>query len=216
VTPTTTTLTTLRARLRQDLHDEDSNNYRWTDNVLNRHIARAVRELGLVLAREQLDTLSTAAGSREISIAALTDLVRVEAVEWPTGQYPPAYVPFSVYETTLTLLVETAPAAVEDVNVFWGKLHTVDGSTCTVPAAAEEALLLGAAGYAAVEWASFATNRANVAGAAAAEHYRAWGEEQLTRFREQLKHFGERSRLRAMSLFTPEEPAGRHVVTWEP
>ena len=51
VTPTTTSLTTLRTRLRQELHDEDAANYRWTDTILNRHLARAARELSLVLPR---------------------------------------------------------------------------------------------------------------------------------------------------------------------
>jgi hypothetical protein len=60
VTATATSLTTLRARLRQELHDEDAADYRWTDAVLNRHLARAVRELSLVLPREQKTALSTA------------------------------------------------------------------------------------------------------------------------------------------------------------
>ena len=216
VTATAQTLTTLRARLRQDLHDEDSANYRWTDAVLNRHVARALRELALAYPRERLSVLSTTIGSREISITGLTDLVRVLAVEWPVGEYPPAYVAFSVYGTTLTLLTETEPAAVEDVNLFWGSLHTVDGSQSTLPAPAEDALLLGAGGYAAVEWASFATNRANVSGAQAAEQYLKWGQAQLARFAEQLRGFGEKARLRSSAAFTPGGPAGRNVVTWEP
>jgi len=187
VTPTTTTLLTLRARLRKELHDEDAANYRWVDGVLDRHLARAARELGLVLARERKSTLSTAAGSRDLSIASLSELVRIEAVEWPAGEWPPAYVPFSVYETTLTLLVESAPTAVENVSVYWGQLHTLDSSTSTLAAVAEDAVVLGAGGYAALEWASFATNRANVAGGEAFEEYRRWGEERLRLFREQAE-----------------------------
>ena len=216
VVGTASTLTTLRARLRQDLHDEDAANYRWTDAVLNRHIARALRELGLAYPRERLSTISSVAGSREISIGSLADLVRVEAAEWPGGQYPPSYTPFSIFGTTLTLLVETPPAGVEDVDVFWGSLHTLDAGFSSLPTPAEDALLLGAGGYAAVEWASFATNRANVAGVAAAEQYSRWGQAQLQRFAEQLRGFGEKARVKASSLFTPERPAGRDVVTWEP
>ena len=37
-------LTDMRAIVRRDLHDEDSNNYRWTDDELDRHIVHAVRE----------------------------------------------------------------------------------------------------------------------------------------------------------------------------
>ena len=38
-------LPTMRARVRRDLHDEDSNNYRWTDDELDRHIQRALNEV---------------------------------------------------------------------------------------------------------------------------------------------------------------------------
>lgn len=215
VTPMTTTLLTLRARLRKELHDEDAQNYRWADATLDLHLQRALRELGLVLPREQKTTLQTTPGSRDLSIASLTEVVRIEAVEWPTGRWPPEYVPFSVYETTLTLLVEAAPTGAEDVHVYWGRLHTLDSSTSTLPAAAEDAVVLGAGGYAALEWASFATNRANVAGSDAVDDYRRWGEERLRLFREQLRNFGERARLRTSSLFRPQRPAGRDVVRWE-
>ena len=37
-------LTEMRNIVRRDLHDEDSDNYRWTDDELNRHIAHTVKE----------------------------------------------------------------------------------------------------------------------------------------------------------------------------
>src|SRR5689334_12526239 len=107
VTPMTTTLTTLRSRLRQELHDEDAANYRWTDDVLNRHLARAVSELSVVLPREQKTALNTTAGSRELAVSSLVGLVRIEAVEYPTGQWPPSFVSFSLFEATLSLLVDS-------------------------------------------------------------------------------------------------------------
>ncbi len=166
----------LRDRLRQELHDEDSGAYRWTDAVLDRHLTRATRELSFVWPDEHKTTLSTTDGSRDLSLATLSDLVRIEAVEYPVGQYPPVYVQFSSFGGTLTLLVDGAPGDAEDVAVYWGKLHTLDASTSTLPATAEDAVVTGAAGYAAIEWASFATNRANVAGTAAVQQYRDWGE----------------------------------------
>jgi hypothetical protein len=209
------TLTTLRAQLRIDLHDEDSGNYRWEDATLNRHIERVKRELSLVLPREQKTTLETVADSRELSVSTLTDLVRVEAVEWPAGEYPPVFVQWSLWVTTLTLLVDAAPTAVEDVSVYWGSLHTIDGSTSTLPAWAEEALLAGAGGYAAVEWASFATNRANLAGPGVVQDYQAWGQAKLREFRAALRRLS--ARVRSSRLFVPAdaEPS-QSVVTWEP
>jgi hypothetical protein len=209
------TLTTIRAQLRKDLHDEDSNNYRWVDATLDRHIERAKRELSYALPREQKTTLLTSAGSRDVSISGLSDLIRIVAVEWPAGEWPPVYVQFSVWETTLTLQVEAVPAAAQDVHVYWGNVHTVDASTSTVPAWAEEALLAGAAGYAAVEWASFATNRANVSGTGAVDDYEAWGRERLRDFRAWLRRF--QSRVRTSRLYTPAQAEpDQSTVVWDP
>ena len=98
--------------------------------------------------------------------------------------------------------------------MYWGSLHTLDERTSTLPSVAEETVVTGAAAYAALEWASFATNRANVTGADAFSDYRAWGESRLGRFRESLQGFGRQARLRTASLYTPERAAGRSTVQW--
>jgi hypothetical protein len=72
----------------------------------------------------------------------------------------------------------------------------------------------GAAAYAALEWASFATNRANVAGAAAFEGYQTWGEERLSQFREALRAFGREAKVRNASLYRPERGVSRSTVQW--
>ena len=111
-------LSETRTRVRRDLHDEDAGNYRWTDSELDRHIERAVRELSLAAPLEAKATLTTAAESRDLSLATLTDLVTVEAVEYPAGKYPPSYVPFSLWAGTLTLLVDRRlfPAALPSIR----------------------------------------------------------------------------------------------------
>ena len=68
------------------------------------------------------------------------------------GRYPPSYARYSVWLTTLTMLIETAPAAAETVNVYWTKLHTIDGTSSTVPARFEDVIADGAGGFAALEW----------------------------------------------------------------
>jgi len=106
-------LSDMRARLRKDMHDEDPANQRWTDVVLDRHIQRAVRELSLSAPLEAKGTLTATPGSRDLSIAALTDLVEIEGVEYPTGKYPPSYVRYSVWLNTLTLLTDKTPGGGE-------------------------------------------------------------------------------------------------------
>ena len=102
-------LSQMRARLRTDLHDEDSASYRWTDGELDRHIERTVRELSLAVPLENKTTLYTSDGSRDLSIAGLSGLVAIEAVEYPAGSYPPAYARFSLWGDTMSLLTSPMP-----------------------------------------------------------------------------------------------------------
>ena len=172
-------LSDMRSRIRKDLHDEDSQNYRWTDDVLNRHIDHAVRELSLSCPLEAKGTLTTAAESRDLSISSLTDLVEIEAVEYPVGNYPPSYIRFSVWNDTLTLLIDWLPADGENVYIYYAKLHTLDTDSSTVPTKLEDLVATGAAAYAAIEWASFATNRINVGGGETWRDYLTWGQDRL-------------------------------------
>src|SRR6476646_8205183 len=159
-----TTIATVRALVRKDLHDEDSSNYRWTDAVLDRHIGRAVNEYSIAAPLEQKSTLTTTAGSRDLSVASLANLIDIEAVEWPVGEFPPRRVAWSQWQTTITLDTVNAPSAADSVYVFWTKPHTLDGSTSTLPPHHEDIVAAGAAAYAALDWTSFATNRINTGG----------------------------------------------------
>ena len=84
-------------------------------------------EYSQVSPLEAKTTLQTVADSRDIDVSALTPRVRVVAAEWPSGEYPPTYVPFALWGDTLTLDVAGAPAAAEDVNVYWHKTHAING-----------------------------------------------------------------------------------------
>ena len=209
-------LATMRALVRRDLHDEDSSNYRWTDSELDRHIGRAVKELSLAVPLEAKATLSTTAGSRDLSLASLTGLVAVEAVEYPVGEYPPSYVPFSLWSNTLTLLVDSAPLGGQSVNVFYGRLNTLDATTSTIPQPLEDLVATGAAAYAALEWASFATNRINVGGPDVWRQYLVWGQERLAHFARDLARHGRRAGVRVRRLYRPAAPADLRATPFEP
>ncbi|HVP05998.1 MAG TPA: hypothetical protein VMT90_10010 [Dehalococcoidia bacterium] len=196
-------LSQMRDRLRTDLHDQDSANYRWTDAELDRHTQRAVREFSLGVPLEAKAVLAVTPGSRDVSIASLTDLVAVEAVEYPTGEYPPSYVRYSVWLSTLTMLIDAAPSGADPVAVYYTKLHMIDASSSTVPAQFEDLIAAGAAGHAAVEWASFATNRVNSGGQDVWRDYLAWGQEQLATFQAAVAQFGRRNAVRVRRLYTP-------------
>ena len=196
-------LSEMRDQLRKDLHDEDIADQRWTDAELDRHIQRAVREFSLSVPLETKATLSTTVDSRDLSIAGLTDLVAIEAAEYPVGNYPPTYVPFSVWLSTLTMLIDSPPGAVEDVNVYYTKLHILDATTSTLPPRFEDIVATGAAAYAALEWASFATNRVNVGGQDVWRDYLTWGQQRLAEFQRALARHGRRNTVRVRRLYRP-------------
>jgi hypothetical protein len=194
-------LNDMRSRIRKDLHDEDSQNYRWTDSDLNRHIDHAVRELSLSCPLEAKATLSTTADSRDLSLSSISDLVEIEAVEYPVGYYPPSYVRFSVWADTMTLLIDSLPGDVEDVYVYYGKLHTLNADSSTIPAKLEDLVALGAAAYAAIEWASFATNRVNLGGAETWRNYLTWGQDRLAAFMRDLSKHSRKNTVRVRRLY---------------
>ena len=205
-------LSTVRAAVRKDLHDEDSAAYKWTDAVLQRHIERALREYSMVSPLEQKTTLATASNSRDVDVSTLTPRIRIVAAEYPAGEYPPAFVPFSLWGDTLTLDLVGAPSGTPDVNVYWHKVHTINGSV-TYPAADDDILATGAAAYAALDWASFATNRVNTGGENVWGRYVEFGRERLAQFHEQLRGLPAASQLKTSRLYAPLEQRLRSQTT---
>jgi hypothetical protein len=186
--------------VRKDLHDEDSNNYRWSDSELIRHINRAVKELSERVPGPARATLATTADSREIDISGLTDRIMVEAVEFPVDDYPPSYQRFSIWGDVLTIISGSEPDG-SNCRIYYGSLHTLDTQGSTVPVKYEDLVATGACGYAAVEWAAYAINRVNVGGASVSKEFRLWGSEKLAAFQEALNRLGRRQRVRVQRLF---------------
>ena len=195
-------LATLRGVVRTDLHDEDPTSERWTDAELDRHIKRALLEYSQVRPLEQKAVLQTAAGSRDLDVSGLAPRVRIVAAEFPTGEYPPAYVPFVLWGDTLTLDLTAAPSGSQNVQIYWHKTQAING-TATFPATHDDIIATGAAGYAALEWASFASNRLNVGGDEVWGRYMEFGRVRLAAFKEQLRLLPEANRTRTARLYSP-------------
>ena len=201
-------LSEVRERVRRDLHDEDANSYRWTDEVLNRHIERALAKVSKVSPQEKKTAKQLASDNREVSVADLTDRVVVEAIEYPVGQYPPSRVRFNQWGDTLLLNLPGTPKVGESVTVYYGALHRLTDTASTLPEALEELVITGAAAYAALEWAAYAVNRLNVGGQDVWRQYLTWAEERMADFELQLARIGRRSGFRPRNLFHPDEDGG--------
>ena len=193
-------LSEMIALVRKDLHDEDSNNYQWSDGELTRHINRAVKELSERMPLPAKATLPTTSGSRQLDISSLTNRVMVQAVEYPVDESPARYQRFSIWGDTLTIISGDEPNGA-NCDIYYGMLHTLDTSGSTIPAEYEDIVATGACGYAAIEWAAFAINRVNVGGTMTPREYQVWGDERLRIFKDRLKKLGRRQRIRPQQLF---------------
>ena len=205
----------MRNLARRDLHDDNSGNYRWTNDELDRHIARAVKDFSEAVPCEQKATKATTSGSREINIATITDRIMVGAVEYPVDKFPKRYQRFSLWADTLTLLGDELPDG-SDAYIYYGKLHSLGASTSTIPAMYEDLIAAGAAGYAAVEWAIYAVNLVNTGGLPTPDQFLSWGRERLNYFRQELKRLGRRNQVRSRSLYRPYYPRVSKATDYGP
>ena len=196
----------IRALVRKDLHDEDSAAYRWTDAVLDRHIGRAVADYSLAAPLEQTATFAATPGSRDITHN-LVNLVNIEAVEWPVGEFPPRRVGFSVWEATITMDVVNAPSAADSVRIYYTMMHLLASGSSTIPPAHDELITEGAAGYAALDWTSFATNRLNTGGDPVFTRYERFAAERLRQFRADIARLGRDNTVRQRRMYTTDAPS---------
>lgn len=170
----------MRGNLRQDLHDLDAGAYRWTDAALDRHIDRAVRELGSAWPQTQ-DLVLSAAG-RRYDLTDQMGYLWCERVEYPVDAQPPRYLPFREEGTGhILLLGDAEPAAGDWIKLWYAKARTLDSSGSSIPPEQEELVALGAAGFAALELAGYAMGQLNPSGDTP-QWYRAWGEARLKDF----------------------------------
>jgi len=203
----------MRTIIRRDLHDEDAANYRWTNDELDRHIGHALDQFSHALPLEDAADIATTGGSRDVDISSLSTRVMIEAVEYPLGSYPPMYQRFALWQDTLTILSDIVPDG-SDARIYYGKLHTLDASSSTIPTQHEDLVALGAAAYALLEWANYAINRINVGGADTASAYYRQGSEMLARFRKELKRLGRTNKVRVRQLYAPATtPVSKSIVS---
>lgn len=194
-------LTEMRARVREDLQDTDSQNYRCTDDEIDGAIERAVREYSLHAPIEQQNDIATTDGDTELDISTLTGLLKIESVEFPIGQTPKYLQRFEYWAGQLYMEDEGDG---EDARVRWLKKHTLGAESSTIPEEHEEIIVLGATGYLAMSAAAYTVDRASIAGRHATVNYKAWGKERLDRYDKKLKAISRSSRVIQKQLYTDE------------
>jgi len=198
-------LSTMRLNVRRDLKDEDAGDYRWTDDELDRHIAHAVLDVSQALPLETKSSgiVIPTPAAKDIDISSLTNRVNIDAVEYPVDEDPRRYRRYTVWGDTLTLLISDTPTQGEAVNVYYGKTHTL-GGTSTIPTHLEDLVALGASAYAGMEWAAYAINNLNVGGETTPKEFLKWSQSKLDFYRSELKRYGRHSRIRVRQLYADE------------
>jgi hypothetical protein len=160
----------------------------WKDDELGHLISNCLIEISERAPCQVIEEVPTVAGSKELDISALVDLLWVERIEYPTGADPKEFHNCSVFGTTLTMEIDTAPAASdEDVNVYCAKVHKLTDAINTLNPVLERLLVLGVAGQAAINRAQYLINRVNNGGANTPSQLQAWGTTQIQLFREGLR-----------------------------
>jgi hypothetical protein len=194
-------LTEMRARVREDLQDTDSQNYRWTDDEVDSAIDRVVMEYSLHAPIEQQDDIATTDGDTELDISSLSGLFKIESVEFPIGK-PPKYLQRFEYWAGKIYMEDEGDGT--DARVRWLKRHTLTAQSTTIPTEHEEIIVLGATGYLAMSAAAYTVDRATIAGHYATINYKAWGKERLDRYDKKLKGIACISRIISKELYVEE------------
>jgi hypothetical protein len=194
-------LTEMRARVREDLQDTDSENYRWTDDEVDGATDRVVTEYSLHASIEQQDDIATTDGDTELDISSLTGLLKVESVEFPIG-YKPKYFQRTEYWAGHLYMEDEGDG--EDARVRWLKGHTLDAQSTTIPVEHEEIIVLGATGYLAMSASAYTVDRASIAGRHATINFKAWGKERLDRYDKKLKAISRSSKVVPHELYTED------------
>jgi hypothetical protein len=194
-------LTQMRARVREDLQDTDSQNYRWTDDEVDGAIDRVVMEYSLHAPIEQQDDIATTNGDTELDISSLSGLLKIESVEFPMGKSPKYMQHFEYWAGHLYMEDEGDGS---DARVRWLKKHTLTADSTTIPAEHEEIIVLGATGYLAMSAAAYTVDRAFIAGRYGTINYNAWGKERLDRYDKKLQQIAQANRVIQRQLYTED------------
>jgi len=154
-------LSAIRQTVRQFLSDEfvSGSEQDFKDDELDVHIGHCLEEISdyrpyevKVTADDDDDDLVTTAGSKELDISKISDLIKVEKAEYPVDGEPPCYRNVSVFGNTLRLVIDGSPGDDEAVYLYCWKLHQLTEETSTLSPLLEHVLIDGSVAYTALAW----------------------------------------------------------------
>lgn len=147
---TTTYLADLVAQLRIDLGDPSGAGARWADADLQRAISRALAAFSRHHPYEQKSTVATVLNDYAINIASLTGRISVDLLEFPVGNKPPYFKPFSIIQDTL-FMQEYGDTT--NCYIYWKGSHVLTDASRTYDTRWSDLIELGALGFALEQYA---------------------------------------------------------------
>ncbi|MDD5313365.1 MAG: hypothetical protein PHO26_10055 [Dehalococcoidia bacterium] len=181
-----TTLSSIRTLVRRDLKDEDSVNYRWTDDEIDRAVEKAVLDYSEYCPMQVRSVLATVDGSQDIDISGLTDRIDVLQVEHPVDESLRQFHPFRVWADILTFQGGYEGDG-ENCYVYWLQKHSITAQSSTIPSAHEGIIALGASAYAISSQAQYKSDMANTGGPNVDKDYNFWAKEKFKQFYDSLQ-----------------------------
>ncbi len=182
------TLSAVRDIVRQRLRDEFVSGLalEWEDDELDLLIFDCISEISKRSPYEVKETLTTTAGSRDLDISSITNLLSVEEIEYKVGSTPKNMRSCSVFADILTMDINTSPGADENVYLYCHKFHQLTDTSSTLKPELEDILVLGVCAKAAISKARTLINKINTGGAKTPTEMQAWGATQLALFDREL------------------------------
>jgi hypothetical protein len=133
--------------------------YGYRNDDIDEGVDWALGRFNEIAPQEAVTSLTLAAAGREVDISSVTGLLRVTRAWWPytstDPEYPPNWVPFEQWGTTLFLKTGSEPDAGDVVRIWYQKLCTINGlasaTSTTIPDDAETLIVTGTVGFVAQE-----------------------------------------------------------------
>jgi hypothetical protein len=195
-------LTEMRTRVREDLQDTDSENYRWTNDEVDGAIDRVVTEYSMYAPIQQQDDIATTDGDTELDTSSLSELLKIESVEFPTGKTPKYMQHFEHWAGKLYMQDKGDGS---NARVRWLKKHTLTAESTTIPTEHDEVIVLGATGYLAMSASANTVDRAFIAGSYGTVSYKAWAIERLRRYDFKLQDISHMNRIVRRNLYCEDD-----------
>ncbi len=157
-----------------------------SDNELDQALERATARYSHTRRRQRATatTIPATGTLRELDISTLSPRFGIVAVEYPTGNFPKSWAPFSIWAHTLTLDLDNEPTASAAINIIWTSPHT----PASVDSADQDIIVTGALAFALSMLMNQKRNTLNVAGGDVWGRIASAQQDAYQRFQAELRH----------------------------